>query len=989
MWRSRSQKWSLICPFFFIILIHSIAIFLFTRGFLLTRTELPHSSNCSDIAQCPCVSLPRDEDNPLPNQTCWTESSIDRLVIIVLDALRYDFVAPSTFFKDKKPWMDKLPVLQKLASEPGLSSRIFKAIADPPTTSLQRLKGLTTGGLPTFIDVGNSFGAPAIVEDNLIQQLVQSGKRVVMMGDDTWLQLFPHHFEKSFPYPSFNVKDLDTVDNGCIEHLLPSLYEENWDVLIAHFLGVDHAGHIFGVNTIPMIQKLEQYNNILEKVVEALKAQSGPGGLHENTFLLVMGDHGQTLNGDHGGGSPEEVETSIFAMSFKEYRFALPSELDVSACGVNLDGKKICISYLEQVDFAVTVSAMLGVPFPFGSIGRVNPRLYFLGAGSLFSKCNDMKGCENSSYLEEWMQHYVNVLCINAWQVKRYLDVYTASSVIGFGSEDLLRVADVYSHAQGYWSDVGKDSSSCTMGCYDSLLPAMKMQVDAYLKFLDSVIELARSKWTEFNLKLMGVGLSVIFASLFIQLIAIKRLNKFCGSSFLSAGHTEDSANLILALIVVLIRACSFLSNSYILEEGKVAMYFLATIGILELRYSIMTMKLLSEATLSLILVCVLRFIMEFGLSKQAASSLDLASILEIAQHHRVLMYWSLILPILPMILLAYLSHKCVAGRSERRIQIYVVNGSIFCYMLIASHWVVESKVIHVPLLLQHIGRNCIPRLIYAAGFSQLASLGLGCLFCRSTTSDYQRDLIVNTVAMLSACSSTIILLLGRQGFLIAVATIVAAWCIMRLKNLRPAIGNGTSSNLTFYLLPVTKWNLLAVCLFFCTGHWCAFDGLRYGAAFIGFDEFILVRQAILLAIDTFGFSHILPIFGLPLLVAYRFPNEQINAGKVSIFLQLSQVYLMYGFLTSISATFSTLCVAIHRRHLMVWGLFAPNLKHHNMNHFQQALTSKMISKTSMDGSPARYPTPVQSGTHLLHSGRSIYLISLPQPERFGAAIRQ
>ncbi|KAJ0798886.1 putative alkaline-phosphatase-like, core domain superfamily [Helianthus annuus] len=105
--------------------------------------------------------------------------------------------------------MDKLQVLHKLASESG--ARIFKAIADPPTTSLQRLKGLTTGGLPTFIDIGNSFGAPAIVEDNLIHQLVQNGKRVVMMGDDTWTQLFPHHFNKSYPYPSFNVKDLDTV----------------------------------------------------------------------------------------------------------------------------------------------------------------------------------------------------------------------------------------------------------------------------------------------------------------------------------------------------------------------------------------------------------------------------------------------------------------------------------------------------------------------------------------------------------------------------------------------------------------------------------------------------------------------------------------------------------------------------------------------------------------------------------------------------------
>lgn len=32
-----------------------------------------------------------------------------------------------------------------------------------------------------------------------------------MMGDDTWTQLFPNHFNKSYPYPSFNVKDLNTV----------------------------------------------------------------------------------------------------------------------------------------------------------------------------------------------------------------------------------------------------------------------------------------------------------------------------------------------------------------------------------------------------------------------------------------------------------------------------------------------------------------------------------------------------------------------------------------------------------------------------------------------------------------------------------------------------------------------------------------------------------------------------------------------------------
>lgn len=42
-------------------------------------------------------------------------------------------------------------------------------------------------------------------------------------------------------------------------------------------------------------------------MVGVLENESRPGGLHENTMLVVMGDHGQTINGDHGGGTAEEV----------------------------------------------------------------------------------------------------------------------------------------------------------------------------------------------------------------------------------------------------------------------------------------------------------------------------------------------------------------------------------------------------------------------------------------------------------------------------------------------------------------------------------------------------------------------------------------------------------------------------------------------------------------------------------------------------------
>ncbi len=48
------------------------------------------------------------------------------------------------------------------------------------------------------------------------------GKRVVFMGDDTWVSLFPKKFHRSLPFPSFNVKDLHTVDNGILQNIYPT-----------------------------------------------------------------------------------------------------------------------------------------------------------------------------------------------------------------------------------------------------------------------------------------------------------------------------------------------------------------------------------------------------------------------------------------------------------------------------------------------------------------------------------------------------------------------------------------------------------------------------------------------------------------------------------------------------------------------------------------------------------------------------------------------
>jgi hypothetical protein len=65
-----------------ILVAHVFAILIFTRGFLLTRTELPYYSHGSDISQSPCFSSTSTNHS-------WNKPVVDRLVIIVLDAIRF------------------------------------------------------------------------------------------------------------------------------------------------------------------------------------------------------------------------------------------------------------------------------------------------------------------------------------------------------------------------------------------------------------------------------------------------------------------------------------------------------------------------------------------------------------------------------------------------------------------------------------------------------------------------------------------------------------------------------------------------------------------------------------------------------------------------------------------------------------------------------------------------------------------------------------
>lgn len=231
----------------FIAILQFISIAFFTRGFLLSRHVLDNISSQNETSKLP----PR----------------FNKAVILVIDALRFDFAIPvneSHSNYNLNYHNNILSLYDSFASDKDASSLLLKFIADPPTTTLQRLKGLTTGSLPTFIDAGSNFDGTVIEEDNFLKQLHLANKTVKFAGDDTWMALFhPFLSNDSFPLESLNVWDLDTVDNGVMDYFHDHLQQDKeWDVMIGHMLGIDHVGHKYGPDHFTMMEKQIQVDHL-------------------------------------------------------------------------------------------------------------------------------------------------------------------------------------------------------------------------------------------------------------------------------------------------------------------------------------------------------------------------------------------------------------------------------------------------------------------------------------------------------------------------------------------------------------------------------------------------------------------------------------------------------------------------------------------------------------------------------------------------------
>eukprot|EP00736_Rhodelphis_marinus_P002382 Rmarinus@m.5002 len=122
----------------------------------------------------------------------------------------------------------------------------------------------------------------------------------------------------------------------------------------------------------------------LEKVISMID---------NTTIFIAMSDHGMTLNGDHGGHSPEEVDAFFFAHTKGRPFLPLCPWKKSNRSGYDAD--------ILQTSFAPTLSYLLGTATPFSSIGYLEPALLPISESAVSSPPSRLSieaSCTSSSW---------------------------------------------------------------------------------------------------------------------------------------------------------------------------------------------------------------------------------------------------------------------------------------------------------------------------------------------------------------------------------------------------------------------------------------------------------------------------------------------------------------------------------------------------------------------------------------------------------------
>ncbi|KAF8948075.1 major facilitator super transporter protein [Haplosporangium gracile] len=364
-----------------------VGLVMFAKGFFPYKAISTTFASLEDMPLEP--SLAFNGESAL--QTTVVKPRFGKIVLMLVDALRSDFLYGNE---------SDFRLMQSLIDEHKAIP--FTALASAPTVTLPRLKALTTGTVPGFLDailnIAESDQSSTLAnQDNWIAQLTRSAslrknakrtpgqeekRKVAFFGDDTWIKLFPGLFFRSEGTSSFFAMDTIEVDNNVTRHIEPELEKDDWDGLIFHYLGLDHVGHSGGPKSGLMRPKQAEMDSVAHTIYTTLVKKESLTEIKKDelpTLFVLCGDHGMNEVGNHGGSSRSEISTSFLFMSpsfeGKKARQQIRNMVDPYRTALDREDYEYYRS-VGQADLVPTLSLLMGLPIPKNSVGQLIPELF-------------------------------------------------------------------------------------------------------------------------------------------------------------------------------------------------------------------------------------------------------------------------------------------------------------------------------------------------------------------------------------------------------------------------------------------------------------------------------------------------------------------------------------------------------------------------------------------------------------------------------------
>lgn len=541
---------------------------MFARGFFPKKLVLPGEGEYYELAGQPGAKV------------------FDRMVFVVVDAMRSDFA-----FSEER---SNMPFLHSLINDG--EALPLTGHSTPPTVTLPRIKGLTTGSTPNFLDAilniaEEDRSSTLAGQDSWLSQMRRINKRIHMLGDDTWQKLFPGMFEKTDGTQSFFVSDFTEVDNNVTRHIDSELASPtDWDVLILHYLGLDHIGHKGGPDSVFMPTKQKEMDDIVKKIYQQV---------NDDTLVVLLGDHGMNEAGNHGGSSHGETSAAMALLSRKfktlgfKFKSPTPSPEDLTF-----------YRRIQQADIVPTLAGLFGFPIPLNSLGVFLPELL-----NLWKSERDQR-----AILEQ-----------NAFQLANILSKTYSEEFSGPPSAD----SQMFCESQ---QDFTLDSDIELMKCLWWKIcteDAADVSTDLLYRFLynaQDVLGKASSNYKESD---MCKALMMLLVASVLSVL------------YFVVGLAGVSAPLKCVLIILSSVYCASMFGSSLVEEEHHFWYWGAT-GWVAWSYIIDSRKRFKNGTNWVICLILVRIIRSWNQTGQKyAGAPDIAKYLELEENSTIL--WSLI----------------------------------------------------------------------------------------------------------------------------------------------------------------------------------------------------------------------------------------------------------------------------------------------------------------------------------------------------------